>query len=103
MKSQYFVQSLHCSFERNKTKILIRMKKQYKRDTEQAAIAIKTARITGVSDRYVRMVINEDRENETVVNVYMALQEAEQEIENKLLKTVKEMHPFPSPNRLKTI
>ena len=66
------------------------MEKNNKRDAWKASLAIKTAQITHVSPRYVRMVINGDRENQDVMNVNMTLMEGE----NKLLKTVRELVPF---------
>ena len=65
------------------------------RDIERAAIIKKTARINGVSDRYVRMVMENERENENVVFVFMTLKEGIQKLEdNLLLKAVKELVPL---------
>lgn len=65
------------------------------RNTERAAIIKKTARISGVSERYVRMVMNGERENESVMNTFMTLQEQTIEIEdNLLLKAVNELVPL---------
>ena len=70
------------------------MDKTYQRDIEDAARIIKTARITGVTKRHVRHVINDDRNNELVFTTYMTLKEEEQEIENKLLAEVNKLVPF---------
>lgn len=66
------------------------MEKNNKREAFKASLAQKTARIARVSTRYVRMVINGDRENQQVMSVYMQLLEGE----NKLLAQVKELVPF---------
>lgn len=55
------------------------------RDAERAAIVQKTARICGVSERYVRMVMSGERENDTVVETYMEIQESLISLENNLL------------------
>jgi uridine phosphorylase len=68
--------------------------KIYKRDIGRAAIVAKVANIHGVSKRFVRMVINDERKSEQVMNTYMALQETLSETENLLLKAVKEAVPF---------
>jgi hypothetical protein len=61
------------------------MDKRAKRESWRASLVQKTAKTTGFSTRYVRMVINGDRENQTVMGIYMTLQEGE----NTLLKNVK--------------
>lgn len=68
--------------------------KNYKRDIQRAAIVGKVANIHGVSKRFVRMVINDERKSEEVLNTYMALQEKISETENALLKAVKAAVPF---------
>lgn len=50
----------------------------------------ETALTCGVNERYVRYVINGERENETVMSTYMALAEGS----NKLLDEVKKLVPF---------
>lgn len=51
------------------------MHDNYNRDTETAALVTKTSRITGVSKRFVRMVISGERTNELVLDTYMLFQE----------------------------
>lgn len=70
------------------------MEKTRKRDTERAARIIKTARIAGVSEKSVRRVLNGEQENEYVLDVYMALAEEDEKIENELIEAVKELIPF---------
>ena len=48
------------------------------RNAEQAALVTKTSRITGVTKRYVRMVIAGDRQNDRVLSTYMLFQEGNQ-------------------------
>lgn len=64
--------------------------KPIKRDSEIATRVKKVAELTGFSRRYVYMVINADRYNEDVMNMYMQLQEGE----NALLMAVKKLVPF---------
>lgn len=45
-------------------------------DTKRNDLATITAAITGYSDRYVRMVIKGDRNNEIVFDTYMNVREA---------------------------
>ena len=52
---------------------------------QNAAFVQKTAELGGVSERYVRMVINGDRTNEDVFSTYMFLAEGT----NKLLQAAK--------------
>ena len=66
------------------------MIKQNKRDVERAATIKKTAELVGVSKRYVRMVMDGDRESETVTTVFMELTEGK----NALLEEVKKLIPF---------
>lgn len=66
------------------------MQKSNKRNTEQAAIVQKTAKLMGVSKRYVRMVVNGERKNEGVMTCYMEILERD----NALLNAVKELIPF---------
>lgn len=61
------------------------MEKKIKRESWQASLVRKTADLTGFSERYVRMVINGERDNQLVMNTYMTLWEGE----NTLLETVK--------------
>lgn len=66
------------------------MRKSGKRDTQRAALTNKTAEIMGVSPRYVRMVINGERNDEAVLVVYMELKEGG----NRLVEAVKKLVPF---------
>jgi len=61
-----------------------------KRDTCRAALIRLTAEKTGYSERYVRYVLLNDRNNETVKDVYMTLLEGQ----NTLLKEVEALVPF---------
>lgn len=66
------------------------MEKNIKRDAIGAATVIKTAEITGVSERYVRYVLDGKRKNEAVFTVYMELVDGQ----NKLVQAVKQLVPF---------
>lgn len=61
-----------------------------KRDAVLASRVKKTAKITGVSDRQVRRVINGESKNEEILSTYMFIQEGE----NKLLREAKLLVPF---------
>lgn len=60
------------------------------RDTVRAARIKRTAEIVGVSTRYVRMVLDCERENEDVLAVFMELSEQE----NLMIESVKKLVPF---------
>ena len=60
------------------------------RDTVKAARIINTAKITGVSPRHVRRVLEAESENEHVLSAYMFLTEGE----NKLIEAVKKLVPL---------
>jgi hypothetical protein len=62
--------------------------KRPKRDVERAARIKKTAYLTGFSERYVRMVMDGDRESENVLNVFMAISEGENELLNQVKKLI---------------
>ena len=66
------------------------MNKPTKREAEVATRVERTADITGVSKRYVRLVLNGERRNDQVLSIYMQLQEGE----TLLLQAVKELVPF---------
>jgi len=66
------------------------MIKPNKRDVIRAATVKDTAEVTGVSPRFVNMVMNGERDNEVVVSVFMELQEGR----NLLLQSVKKLVPF---------
>lgn len=66
------------------------MEKNIKRDAIGAATVIRTAEITGVSERYVRYVLDGKRNNEEVLTVYMELMDGQ----NKLMQAVKQLVPF---------
>lgn len=74
-----------------------------KRDIEEAAIVVKTARLCGVSKRYVRMVRNNDRTNEKVLSVYMGYLEETLKMDNKMIDVVKELVPIPGTDKPKQI
>lgn len=65
------------------------------RDAENAAIVKRVADIHGVSTRYVNMVRNGERNNESVLNSYMELKETLNE-NTAMLKAVNELVPFPT-------
>ncbi len=66
------------------------MRKTGERDTIRAARIQKVAETLGKTPRYIRMVLNGDRENNQVLPLMMELQEGE----NKLLEAVKKLIPF---------
>jgi hypothetical protein len=66
------------------------MKNNSKRDTRRAATTIETAEVVGVSPRSVRRVLEQKQENETVLNVFMFLEEGKTE----LLKAAEKLVPF---------
>ncbi len=59
------------------------------RDTIKAARIIKTARITGLSERHVRRVLDCKNGNEKVMEVFTAIVKEEDKIENELLQKIK--------------
>ena len=61
------------------------MEKNKKRESWRASLVRKTAEMTGFSERYVRYVIDGERDNQLVMSTYMTLWEGE----NALLETVK--------------
>ena len=63
--------------------------KQPKRNIVRAATIKKTADLLGVSTRYVRMVLDGDRESDQVMEVFMEISERE----NTLLQEVKNLLP----------
>jgi hypothetical protein len=66
------------------------MVKKQNRDIIKAARIERTAQLHGVSKRYVRLVLQGERNNEDVFATYMTY--AEQE--NKLLDVVRRLVPF---------
>ena len=66
------------------------MRKIGERDTIRAARIKKVAESLGKTPRYIRMVLNGDRENNQVLPLMMEIQERE----NKLLEEVKKLIPF---------
>jgi len=66
------------------------MIESHKRDATRAALIHQTAEILGCSERYVRYVLEEQRECETVRSVYMTLLEGQ----NTLIQQVKQLVPF---------
>jgi hypothetical protein len=66
------------------------MEKKRKRNAINAARVQKTAELTGLGERYIRMVIVGDRENKDVMQIYMFLAEGE----NELLKEARELVSF---------
>ena len=71
------------------TKIIAQRRK---RCNERASLIHKTARLRGVSNRYVRYVLAGDRNNEAVLETYMELMEGEQ----RLVQAVAQMLPLPT-------
>lgn len=70
------------------------MEKTNNRDAIRAARVKRTADIVGVSTDLVYKVLNADRENELVENVFFAIVDADNETDNKLLTAVKKLIPF---------
>ncbi len=64
------------------------------RDAIRAARVKRTAQICGVSTDLVYKVLSTDRENETVEEVFHAIVEADNDIDNKLIYAVKQLIPF---------
>ena len=79
-----------CSLRRNKNNRHKSMEKTQRRDTIRAARVKRTAEIVGVSERYVNMVLEGERENEEVMIAFMELKEGE----NLLVESVKKLVPF---------
>ncbi len=79
-----------CSLKKNNESMLKTRIKQPKRDTHRAARIKKTAALTGYSERYVRMVLDGDRQSEGVMAVFMAIKDGE----DQLLTEVKKLIPF---------
>lgn len=67
------------------------MRNTKKRDAENAIRVKRTAEVVGVSIRTVERVIKGEQINEKVLEVYMFLQEGEQ---NLLLEAVEKAVPF---------
>ena len=62
------------------------------RDTIKAARVIKTARITGLSERHVRRVLDSKNGNEKVTEVFKTIVEEEDKMERELLQKIKGWH-----------
>jgi hypothetical protein len=71
--------------------------KATKRNAIRASRVKKTAELTGFSESYVRKILNTQRENEKVLEVYMSIVEGE----NALLDAVRKAVPFPSKEDIK--
>lgn len=66
------------------------MAKNKYRDTIREAQVKKTAKLLGVSQRYVNMILDGDRKSEDVLAVFMEIADGE----NKLLREVEKILPF---------
>ena len=64
------------------------------RSKRRAAIVERTAEITGVTKRYVNLVMAGNRNNDHVALVFMELKEGFTETENNLVETAKKLVPF---------
>ncbi len=64
------------------------------RSKRRAAIVERTAEITGVSKRYVNLVMAGERNNDHVELVFMELKEGFTETENTLVEAAKKLVPF---------
>jgi hypothetical protein len=64
--------------------------KTSKKDTRRAAFIKDTAELAGVSQRQAQRVLAGDQENETVISVFMEIQEGY----TALLDAVKQLVPF---------
>jgi len=62
------------------------------RDTIKAARVIKTARITGLSERHVRRVLESRNGNQKVTEVFKTIVEEEDKMERALLQKIKGWH-----------
>jgi hypothetical protein len=82
--------------------ILKSMGKRNKIDAIMVARAKKTAELTGYSYRYIRYVIECERNSDKVMQVYMTLQEEEEEVFKRLMtQQINKMVPIPRPYPLK--
>lgn len=70
------------------------MNKTIGRDIKSAARVARTAAIVGVSKRTVNYVLNGERENEKVMDVFMTLVENERTLDNELTQAVRNLIPF---------
>lgn len=66
------------------------MRKPNKIDVSRAATIKETATLVGVSQRHVQLVMNGDRQNDKIVEVFMEITEGK----NLLLQEVKKLIPF---------
>ena len=66
------------------------MIKPNKIDVSRAATIKETAQLVGVSQHYVRMILNGKRENDKIMEVFMEITEGK----NLLLQEVKKLVPF---------
>lgn len=62
------------------------------RDTVKAGRIIKTARITGLSERHVRRVLECKNGNEKVIEIFRTIVAEEDKLEKELLQKVKRWH-----------
>ncbi len=80
--------------------ILESMGKRNKIDPIMVARAKKTAKLTGFSYRYVRYVLDCDRNSDEVMRVYMELEEKEEEVfKNLMTQQVNKLVPIPIVKR----
>lgn len=67
-----------------------KVKNQFKRSARRAATVIETAKIVGVTQRTVQMVLKDDIKNEKVLSIFMEISERH----DRLLKEVNQLAPF---------
>jgi hypothetical protein len=71
-----------------------KLNKTIRRNTQNAGRIARTAKIAGVSERMVRYVLAGDRDNETVMEIYMSLYENERQIDTALAQQVAKLVPL---------
>jgi hypothetical protein len=64
------------------------------RNTQKASRIVRTAQIAGVSERMVRYVLAGERENETIMEIYMSLYENELQLDSALAQHVAKIVPL---------
>lgn len=70
--------------------MLNKLNKTNKRDTERAAIILKTADLHKISKRQVRRILDGENQNKEVLETFMFLSEGQ----NKLVEAAKKLVPF---------
>lgn len=78
------------------------MRKTRKYNASVTARVKKTAELTGYTEDYVNRVLGCERNNETILKVYMELEEKEEAVFKELMhQQVNKLVPIPRPHPLK--